>query len=164
MDDPQRYLDPIALAKVRNLELQARLIVEGYLSGMHKSPYHGFSVEFAQHREYVAGDDLKHLDWKVFSRTGRFYLKQYEQETNLACWLLVDASDSMRYGSGPTRPDGQPVVSQVRLRGDVGGGAGVHGPSTAGFGRPGDVRRSGAHVPQAVEPAVAAKTGRQYPQ
>ncbi len=104
MDDPQRYLDPVALAKLRNLELQARLIVEGYLSGMHKSPYHGFSVEFAQHREYVAGDDLKHLDWKVFSRTGRFYLKQYEEETNLACWMLVDASESMKYGSGPTRP------------------------------------------------------------
>ena len=104
MDDPQRYLDPVALAKLRNLELQARLIVEGYLSGMHKSPYHGFSVEFAQHREYVAGDDLKHLDWKVFSRTGRFYLKQYEEETNLACWMLVDASESMKYGSGPTHP------------------------------------------------------------
>ena len=111
-DDPQRYLDPVALAKLRNLELQARLIVEGYLSGMHKSPYHGFSVEFAQHREYVAGDDLKHLDWKVFSRTGRFYLKQYEEETNLACWMLVDASESMKYGSGPTRPDGRPHVSK----------------------------------------------------
>src|SRR5579875_3582524 len=76
MQDTHQYLDPIALAKVRNLEMQARLIVEGYLSGMHKSPYHGFSVEFAQHREYVPGDDLKHLDWKVYSRTGRFYLKQ----------------------------------------------------------------------------------------
>ncbi len=112
MADPQKYLDPVALAKVRNLEMQARLIVEGYLSGMHKSPYHGFSVEFAQHREYVPGDDLKHLDWKVYSRTGRFYLKQYEEETNLACWLLVDASESMRYGSGPVDDQGQPVVSK----------------------------------------------------
>jgi uncharacterized protein (DUF58 family) len=112
MDDTQRYLDPLALAKVRNLELQARLIVEGYLSGMHKSPYHGFSVEFAQHREYVPGDDLKHLDWKVYSRTGRFFLKQYEEETNLACWLLVDASESMRYGSGPVGADGSPLVSK----------------------------------------------------
>jgi uncharacterized protein (DUF58 family) len=110
MDDPQKYLDPLALAKVRSLELQARLIVEGYLSGMHKSPYHGFSVEFAQHREYVPGDDLKHLDWKVYGRTGRFYLKQYEEETNLALWLLVDSSESMRYGSGPTRGDGQPQL------------------------------------------------------
>ncbi len=110
MDDPQKYLDPVALASVRGLELQARLIVEGYLSGMHKSPYHGFSVEFAQHREYVPGDDLKHLDWKVYSRTGRFYLKQYEEETNLACWLLVDGSESMQYGSGPTNAAGQPLV------------------------------------------------------
>src|SRR5260370_39958273 len=108
MELTQKYLDPLALAKVRGLELQARLIVEGYLSGLHKSPYHGFSVEFAEHREYVAGDDLKHLDWKVYGRTGRFYLKQYEEETNLACWLLVDASESMRYGSGPTNRDGRP--------------------------------------------------------
>jgi uncharacterized protein (DUF58 family) len=99
MDDPQRYLDPLTLAKVRGLELQARLVVEGYLSGMHKSPYHGFSVEFAQHREYVPGDDIKHVDWKVYGRTGRFYLKQYDEETNLICWLLLDISDSMRYAS-----------------------------------------------------------------
>src|SRR6202795_3811951 len=106
-DDPQRYLDPITLAKVRNLELQARLIVEGYLSGMHKSPYHGFSVEFAQHREYVPGDDIKHVDWKVYGRTGKFFLKQYEEETNLVCWILLDISESMRYGSkeGMTKYD-----------------------------------------------------------
>ena len=101
MDDPQKYLDPVALAKVRSLELQARLIVEGYLSGQHKSPYHGFSVEFAQHREYVPGDDIRHVDWKVYGRTGRFHLKQYEEETNLVCWLLLDVSESMRYASGP---------------------------------------------------------------
>ena len=112
MPATQPYLDPITLAKVGSLELQARLIVEGYLSGMHKSPYHGFSVEFAQHREYVPGDDLKHLDWKVYSRTGRFYLKQYDAETNLSLWLLVDSSESMQYGSGPTRPDGRPLVSK----------------------------------------------------
>jgi uncharacterized protein (DUF58 family) len=100
MNDPQRYLDPLILAKVGSLELQARLIVEGYLSGMHKSPYHGFSVEFAQHREYVPGDDIKHVDWKVYGRTGRFFLKQYEEETNLALWLVVDSSESMRYTSG----------------------------------------------------------------
>jgi uncharacterized protein (DUF58 family) len=97
--DPQQYLDPHVLARVRNLELEARLLVEGYLSGMHKSPYHGFSVEFAQHREYVPGDDTRHVDWKVYARTGRFYLKQYEEETNLICWLLLDISESMRYGS-----------------------------------------------------------------
>jgi uncharacterized protein (DUF58 family) len=99
-DDPLKYLDPLALAKVRGLELQARLLVEGYLSGMHKSPYHGFSVEFAQHREYVPGDDIRHVDWKVYGRTERFYLKQYEEETNLVCWILLDVSESMRYGSG----------------------------------------------------------------
>ncbi len=110
MDDPHKYLDPLALAKVRGLELQARLIVEGYLSGMHKSPYHGFSVEFAQHREYVPGDDIKHVDWKVYGRTGRFYLKQYEEETNLVLWLLVDVSESMNYGSGATGEDGQPLI------------------------------------------------------
>jgi uncharacterized protein (DUF58 family) len=98
--DPKRYLDPLTLAKVRSLELKARLIVEGYLSGMHKSPYHGFSVEFAQHREYVPGDDIKHIDWKVYGRTGKFFLKQYEEETNLVCWILLDISESMRYGSG----------------------------------------------------------------
>jgi uncharacterized protein (DUF58 family) len=101
MDDPQRYLDPLTLAKVRGLELQARLAVEGYLSGLHKSPYHGFSVEFAQHREYVPGDDIKHIDWKVYGRTNRYYLKQYEEETNLVCWLLLDVSESMQYRSGP---------------------------------------------------------------
>jgi uncharacterized protein (DUF58 family) len=101
MDDPQRYLDPLTLAKVRSLELQARLIVEGYLSGMHKSPYHGFSVEFSQHREYVPGDDIRHVDWKVYGRTERYYLKQYEEETNLVCWLLLDISESMQYRSGP---------------------------------------------------------------
>src|SRR5258708_1706257 len=110
--DPQRYLDPLALAKVGSLELQARLIVEGYLSGMHKSPYHGFSVEFAQHREYVPGDDIKHVDWKVYGRTGRFYLKQYEEETNLVLWLLVDMSESMAYGSGPAGDDRRPAVSK----------------------------------------------------
>ena len=97
--DPQRYLDPQTLAKMRGLELQARLVVEGFLSGMHKSPYHGFSVEFSQHREYVPGDDIKHVDWKVYGRTERYFLKQYEEETNLVCWLLLDVSESMRYAS-----------------------------------------------------------------
>src|SRR5215475_8775296 len=99
MEDAQRYLDPLALAKVRGLEMQARLIVEGYLSGMHKSPLHGFSVEFAEHREYVPGDDLRHVDWKVFGKTDKIYLKQYEQETNLICYLGLDSSESMLYKS-----------------------------------------------------------------
>src|SRR5215212_2174652 len=111
-DNPLKYLDPLTLAKVRGLELQARLVVEGYLSGMHKSPYHGFSVEFAQHREYVPGDDIRHVDWKVYGRTGRFYLKQYEEETNLVLWLLVDVSESMGYASDAAAVGGGPVVSK----------------------------------------------------
>ncbi len=92
--------DPTVLARVDRLELEARQFVEGYLAGRHRSPRHGFAVEFAQHREYAPGDDIKHIDWKVYGRTERFHLKQYEQETNLVAWLVVDASESMRYGSG----------------------------------------------------------------
>ena len=92
-------LDPDTLARIRRLELQARRAIEGFLTGGHRSKQHGFAVEFAQHREYVPGDDIRHVDWKVYGRSERFYLKQYELETNLVCWLLVDASDSMRYGS-----------------------------------------------------------------
>src|SRR5882762_11201407 len=93
-------LSPDLLARVDRLELEARQFVEGFLAGRHRSPRHGFAVEFAQHREYAPGDDIKHLDWKVYGRTERYHLKQYEQETNLVAWLVVDASESMRYGSG----------------------------------------------------------------
>lgn len=93
------YLDPDLLARIQGLDLKARLIVEGYVSGRHKSPFHGFSVEFAEHREYVPGDDLRHVDWKIFGRSDRFYLKRYEEETNFACHLLLDASESMKYRS-----------------------------------------------------------------
>ena len=97
----QKYLDPKVLSKIRRLDLQARLVVEGFISGMHRSPFHGFSVEFAQHREYSPGDDIKHLDWKVLARTDKAYIKQYEVETNLRATLLVDISESMRYqGNG----------------------------------------------------------------
>jgi uncharacterized protein (DUF58 family) len=94
-----RYLDPKTLTKLGSLDLTARLIVEGYISGQHRSPYHGFSVEFAQHREYSPGDDLKHLDWKVFGKSDRFYVKQYEEETNLRSYILLDTSESMKYAS-----------------------------------------------------------------
>jgi len=100
-EDYQKYLSPRTLAKLEGLELRARHVVEGYVSGMHRSPYHGFSVEFAEHREYVHGDDLRYLDWKLFGRTDKFYLKQYEDETNLICYLLLDTSESMRYQSDP---------------------------------------------------------------
>lgn len=94
-----KFLDPQTLAKLQGLELRARLIVEGYVSGVHRSPYHGFSIEFAEHREYVQGDDLRYVDWKVFGKTDKFYLKQYEEETNLVSYLLLDTSESMRYKS-----------------------------------------------------------------
>ena len=87
------------------LPLQRRCasIVEGYVSGVHRSPFHGFSIEFAEHREYAPGDDLRYLDWKVFGRTDKYYLKQFEEETNLVCHLLLDTSESMRYQS-PAAP------------------------------------------------------------
>ena len=94
-----KYLDPKTLTKIGSLDLKARLIVEGYISGLHKSPYHGFSVEFAEHREYSFGDDLKHLDWKVLGKTDRYYIKQYEEETNLRSYILLDTSESMKYAS-----------------------------------------------------------------
>ncbi len=99
MENSPNYLDPRILASLQGLDLQARMVVEGYVSGLHKSPYHGFSVEFAEHREYVAGDDIRHVDWKVWSKTDKYYLKQYEQETNLLTYLLLDTSESMSYAS-----------------------------------------------------------------
>ncbi len=99
MENYQKYLNPQTLASLHGLELRARLIVEGYVSGVHRSPYHGFSIEFAEHREYVSGDDLRYVDWKVFGKTDKFYLKQYEEETNLVSYMLLDTSESMRYRS-----------------------------------------------------------------
>src|SRR5436853_2467228 len=99
VDDSRKYLDPRTLAKLQGLELRARLIVEGYVSGVHRSPFHGFSIEFAEHREYVPGDDLRYVDWKVFGKSDKYYLKQYEEETNLISYLLLDTSESMRYQS-----------------------------------------------------------------
>jgi uncharacterized protein (DUF58 family) len=91
------------IAGLHGLELRAALIVEGYVAGLHRSPYRGFSNEFAEHREYVAGDDLRYVDWKVFGKSDRFYLKQFEEETNLICYLLLDVSESMQY-QGPGSP------------------------------------------------------------
>jgi uncharacterized protein (DUF58 family) len=101
MPDSKRFLHPEAIKRISRLELRARFIVEGFLSGMHRSPYFGQSVEFLQHREYAAGDDLRHVDWKVWARQDRLYVKQYEEETNLRCTMLVDVSASMAYGNGP---------------------------------------------------------------
>ncbi len=94
----QKYLDPITLDRIKRMDVRARLVVEGFMTGQHRSPYHGFAVEFATHREYAPGDDLRHIDWKVWSKTDRLYIKEYEAETNLKCTLLVDSSKSMRYG------------------------------------------------------------------
>lgn len=94
-----RFVDPATLMRIRNLQLRARVVVEGFLSGLHRSPYHGFSVEFTEYRQYTPGDDLRYLDWKLYARTDRYYLKRFEDETNLRVWLLVDLSRSMSFGS-----------------------------------------------------------------
>src|SRR5829696_9716320 len=94
------FLDPAALMTIRNLELRARAVVEGFWNGLHRSPYHGFSVEFTEYRQYTPGDDPRYLDWRVFARTDRYFIKKYEDETNLRVYLLADQSRSMEFGSG----------------------------------------------------------------
>jgi len=98
--DYKNFLDPSFISKLNSLELKARLVVEGFMVGMHKSPYHGFSVEFSQHRAYMQGDNLKDVDWKVFGKTEKYFIKQYEEETNLRCNIFLDTSNSMAYSSG----------------------------------------------------------------
>lgn len=98
--DSKQFLHPEAIRRIGRLELRARHIVEGLLSGMHRSPFFGQSVEFLQHRQYAPGDDLRHVDWKVWAKQDRLYVKQFEEETNLRCTLLMDVSASMQYGSG----------------------------------------------------------------
>ncbi|MEX0586311.1 MAG: DUF58 domain-containing protein [Pirellulales bacterium] len=93
----RNYFDPETLDKIARLDLRARLVVEGFITGLHKSPYHGFAVEFATHREYCPGDEIKHIDWKVWSKTDRLYIKEYEEETNLRCTIVLDTSKSMAY-------------------------------------------------------------------
>lgn len=99
MEDYRRFLQPSVVAQLKNIELKARLVVEGFITGLHRSPYHGFSVEFAEHRQYNPGDEIKHIDWKVYGRTDRYYVKQFEEETNLRCVIAIDKSASMRYSS-----------------------------------------------------------------
>ena len=99
MDSSPNYLDPRTLSELKDLTLRASTIVDGLVTGMHRSPYQGHSVEFAQHREYVAGDNIRHVDWKVFARTDKLHLKQFEDETNLCCWFLIDQSESMRFAA-----------------------------------------------------------------
>jgi uncharacterized protein (DUF58 family) len=93
------FIDPHTLMRIKSLHLRARVVVQGFLSGLHRSPHHGFSVEFSEYRQYSPGDDPRHLDWKLFARSDRYYIKRFEDETNLRCHLLVDLSRSMGFGS-----------------------------------------------------------------
>src|SRR6202166_2625679 len=104
-DQPQanRFLDPKVLIKIQNLELVARTVVEGFVSGLHRSPYMGFSVDFAAYREYQPGDEIKRIDWNVYSRSDKLYVKLYEGETNTRVLVMLDISGSMKYGSGDIR-------------------------------------------------------------
>ena len=97
-----RYLTAEMVARLKNMNLVARSVVEGFISGLHRSPYHGFSVEFAEHREYSPGDNIRYLDWTALGRTDRYYVKQFEEETNLKAHILLDTSSSMTYSSGGT--------------------------------------------------------------
>jgi len=101
MPEISEYLKPESLQKLAKMEIVARLVVEGFITGMHKSPHRGFSVEFAEHRQYVPGDEIRHINWKAFARSDRYYIKQYEEETNLRGYILLDCSASMSYQSGP---------------------------------------------------------------
>ena len=94
-----KYLDPHALNKLNNLSLKAKFVVEGFIIGLHKSPYHGFSVEFSEHRPYTYGDEVKNIDWKLWSKTDKYFIKQFEEETNLKAHIILDQSQSMNYGS-----------------------------------------------------------------
>lgn len=96
----RKYLKPEIVALLNSMSLRARLVVEGYIIGQHRSPYHGFSVEFAEHRSYGPGDEIRHIDWKLFGKTDRLYVKRYEEETNLQAYVLLDTSKSMLYSSG----------------------------------------------------------------
>ncbi|MCA9118868.1 MAG: DUF58 domain-containing protein [Planctomycetales bacterium] len=93
------FVDPSSLMKIKNLQMRAKVIVEGFFSGLHRSPYHGFSVEFSEYRQYTPGDDLRYLDWRLYARSDRYYIKRFEDETNLRCYVLLDMSQSMGYGS-----------------------------------------------------------------
>lgn len=112
--DYRKYLIPSVIARLSNMELKAKQVVEGFMAGLHKSPYHGFSVEFAEHRQYMPGDDPRHLDWKVLARTNRYYIKQFEEETNLKSYILLDISKSMTYNSKAGEPNGLKAKSIFR--------------------------------------------------
>ncbi len=99
VQDYKRYLRPEVVSRLKTMELRARMVVEGFMAGLHKSPYHGFSVEFAEHRQYMPGDNIRYIDWKVYGKSDRFYVKEFEEETNLKAYILMDTSASMGYSS-----------------------------------------------------------------
>ena len=107
VSDSRRFIDPETLVRIASLELVARTVVEGFISGLHRSPHLGFSVNFAEHRAYHPGDDIRKIDWNVYGRTGRFYVKEYEGETNTSLHILLDCSRSMSFVSPapPERPE-----------------------------------------------------------
>jgi uncharacterized protein (DUF58 family) len=98
-DDYRKYLDPAVVSRLKGMDIKARLVVEGFVSGLHRGPYKGFSVEFAEHRQYMPGDPIRYIDWKVYGKTDRFYIKEYEEETNLRAYIIMDGSGSMGYKS-----------------------------------------------------------------
>ena len=121
------FLDPTVLARIDNLELLARTVVDGFLQGIHRSPYLGVSMDFAEHRQYMPGDDIRRIDWRLYARTDRFYIKQFEAETNADVGFLLDTSASMGYGSGRDEqaglrplPDRQPGLLLRRAEGPRG--------------------------------------------
>ena len=134
-DSPSERLDPTALARFGRLELLARLVVEGVTAGLHQSPFKGFSVEFAEHRQYGPGDEIRHIDWRAFGKTDRYYVKEYEEETNLKAMLVVDSSGSMGY-AGRTDLEARACPAD-------GGLAGLLDDRPARRGRAGHVRHRG---------------------
>ena len=159
MENDRNFFEPRTLAKLSGLQLRARRIVEGYVAGLHRSPYRGFSVEFAEHREYAPGDDLRYLDWKVLGRTDKFYLKQYEDETNLIGYLVLDASESMQY-QGPDSP-----LSKLEYAQCLAAALGLAHSAAAGRGGPGDIRPAdpvarAAQQQRLAPEAAAARSGR----
>jgi uncharacterized protein (DUF58 family) len=113
MEQALKYLQPDVVSKLANMELRARMVVEGFITGLHKSPYHGFSVEFAEHRQYMPGDEIRSIDWKVYGKTDRYYIKQYEEETNLKSYIILDASASMSFASGNSKKGGGRRISKL---------------------------------------------------
>lgn len=111
--DYRRFLVPEVISKLKGMELKARLVVEGFIAGLHRSPYHGFSVEFAEHRQYMPGDPVRNIDWKVFAKSDRYYIKEFEEETNLKAYLLLDTSGSMGYSSQDQSPEVKSRITKL---------------------------------------------------